>query len=67
MTEQLIEIGKRLLTLREIAGLTQKEASGKLEIPEAEYAELIEDMKATYACGEYLCMSPYYIYVGRKK
>jgi ubiquinone/menaquinone biosynthesis C-methylase UbiE len=36
-------------------------------LTKAEYAELIEDMKATYACGEYLCMSPYYIYTGRKK
>ncbi|MCL2014029.1 MAG: hypothetical protein FWG69_03465 [Oscillospiraceae bacterium] len=36
-------------------------------LTEAEYTELIEDMKATYVCGEYLCMSPYYIYTGSKK
>jgi hypothetical protein len=33
-------------------------------LTEGEYIELIEDMKTTYALGEYLCMSPYYIYTG---
>ena len=36
-------------------------------LTEAEYRELIADMAETHARGEYLCMSPYYIYKGRKR
>ena len=36
-------------------------------LTEAEYTELIADMKETYTRGKYLCTSPYYIYTGRKK
>ncbi len=35
-------------------------------LTEQEYIELITDMKQTYARGEYLYASPYYIYSGRK-
>lgn len=35
-------------------------------LTEVEYMELIEDINDTYTHGEYLCMSPYYIYTGRK-
>ena len=36
-------------------------------LTKSEYEELVENMKTSYACGDYLCTSPYYIYVGRKK
>jgi hypothetical protein len=35
-------------------------------LTEVEYSELIADMNDTYSRGEYLCMSPYYIYTGKK-
>ena len=37
MSEQLIEMGLRLTTLREIRGFSSKEVSEKLDIPENEY------------------------------
>jgi len=36
-------------------------------LSEMEYAELIADMKETAASGQYLWMSPYYVYRGKKK
>ena len=36
-------------------------------LTEVEYAELIADMNETYARGQYLYVSPYYVYIGRKK
>ena len=36
-------------------------------LTEMEYAELIADMKETDARGAYLCVSPYYVFIGRKK
>ena len=36
-------------------------------LTEEEYEELIDDMEETYTKGEYLCVSPYYVFAGRKK
>jgi SAM-dependent methyltransferase len=36
-------------------------------LTKAEYEELLRDMEITQQRGEYLCMSPYYIYQGRKR